>query len=89
MDLPQTLLLVAIFVISILLTLIGVQIIMFLRDARETLKKTDRLVSDLEFLSGSLIRTSSGFSHLATGLESGMKIVGLVSSLLTNKSKKK
>jgi len=89
MDLPQTLLLIAIFVISIILTIIGVQIIILLRDARETLKKTDHLISDLEFLSGSLIRTSSGFSHLASGLESGMKMVSLVSSLLTSKSKKK
>ncbi|MFH2019165.1 MAG: hypothetical protein ABII80_00910 [bacterium] len=89
MDLPQTILLIAIFVISIILTIIGVQIIMLLRDARETLKKTDHLVSNLEFLSGSFMRTSTGFSHLASGLESGMKMVGLVSSLLTSKSKKK
>jgi len=89
MDLPQILLLTAIFVISIILTIIGVQIIMLLRDARDTLKRADNLLGDLEFLSRSLTRTSSSFSHLASGLQSGMQLVSLVASLLTSNTKKK
>lgn len=89
MDLPQILLLTAIFVISIILTIIGVQIITLLRDARETLRKADRVVDNLDFLTTSLTRTSSTFSHLASSLQSGMQIVGVVSSLLTSSKKKK
>lgn len=88
MDLPQILILTAIFVISIILTIIGVQIIMLLRDTRDTLKRADHLLGDLEFLSRSLTRAGSSFSHLSTGLQSGMQIVTLVSGLLTNKNKK-
>lgn len=87
MDLPQILLLTAIFVISIILTIIGVQIIILLRDARETLKKADRVVDNLDFLTTSLTHTSSVFGHLSTSLQSGMQIVGLVTKLLNTKKK--
>lgn len=89
MDLPQILLLTAIFVISIILTIIGVQIIILLRDTRETLKRADHLLGDLEFLSRSLTRAGGSLSHLSTGLQSGMQIVTLISSLLAPKLKSK
>lgn len=89
MDLPQILLLLAIIVISIILTIIGVQIIILLRDARETLHKADRIMDNVDFLTSSLTRTSSTFSHLATSLQSGMQIVGLVTNLLSSKKKTK
>lgn len=87
MDLPQILLLTAIFVISIILTIIGVQIIILLKDARETLHRTNNLLTDLEFLSRSFSRAGSSFSHLSTGLQSGMQLVGLVTNLLAKKNK--
>lgn len=89
MDLPQILLLTAIFVISILLTIIGVQIVILLKDARETLRRANSLLTDLEFLSRSVSRAGSSLGHLATGLQSGMQIVSLVSGMLTSKAKKK
>lgn len=85
MDLPQILLLTAIFVISIILTVIGVQIMILLRDARETMKKADHLIDNLDFLSSSIVHSSSTFSHLSTSLQSGLQIVGLVSKLLSKK----
>lgn len=88
MDLPQILLLTAIFVISIILTVIGVQIIILLRDARDTLKKADHVVDNLDFLTTSLTRTSSTFSHLSMSLQSGMQIVGLVTKMLSTPKKK-
>ena len=89
MDLPQVLLLTAIFIISILLTVIGVQIVILLRDARETLKKADRVIDNLDFLTTSLTHTSSMFSHLSTSLQSGMHIVGLVTKMLNSNKKSK
>lgn len=85
MDLPQILLLTAIFVISAILTVIGIQIIILLRDARETLRRTNTLLSDLEFLSRSVTRAGSSLTHLSTGLQSGIQIVGLVTNLLGKK----
>lgn len=89
MDLPQVLLLIAIVVLTVILGIIGVQIIFILRDSRETLRKADRVVDNLDFLTTSLVRTSSTFSSLGSSLQSGMQLVGLVTKLIGNSSKKK
>lgn len=88
MDLPQTLLLVVIIAVSVILIIIGIQIIGLLKDAKETLKKTDMILEDVSFLSRSLTRGSSTISHLFTSLESGMQLIGMVTKLVTPKSKK-
>lgn len=88
MDLPQILLLTAIFVLTVILTIIGVQIITILRDARDTLRKADRVLDNVDFLTSSLTRGSHGFAQLATSLQSGMQVVGLVTKLLGNSKKK-
>ena len=88
MDLPQTLLLVVIIAVSVILIIIGIQIIGLLKDAKETLKKTDMILEDVSFLSRSLTRGSSTISHLFTSLESSMQLIGMVTKLVTPKSKK-
>ena len=88
MDLPQIILLIVITVVSVILIVIGIQIIGLLKDAKETLRKTDLILQDLGFLSRSLTRGSSTISHLFTSLESGMQLVGMVTKLITPKSKK-
>ena len=87
MDLPQILLLTAIFVITIILTIIGVQIIILLRDSRDTLKKADHIIDNLDFLTTSLTRTSCTFRELSSSLQSGMQMVGLISKFISTKKK--
>lgn len=89
MDLPQILLLVVIIVISTILVVIGVQIIGLLKDAKETLKKTDAILDDVSFLSRTLTRSGSTIGHMFTGLESGVQLVGMLSKLIAPKSKNK
>ncbi len=88
MDLPQALLLIVIVVVSAILIVIGIQIIGLLKDAKETLHKTDLILEDVGFLSRSLTRGSSTISHLFTSLESGLQLVGMVTKLIVPKSKK-
>lgn len=88
MDLPQILLLTVIVVVSVILVVIGIQIIGILKDAKETLHKTDLILEDVGFLTRSLTRGSSTVSHLFTSLESGLQLVGMVTKLVTPKSKK-
>ena len=88
MDLPQVLLLVVIVVIATILVIIGIQIIILLRDARETLKKADTVMGDVEFLTHNLTRSTSAFGHVVTGLESGVQLVGMMTKLLSPKHKK-
>jgi hypothetical protein len=88
MDLPQIILLIVIVVVSIILVIIGIQIIGLLKDAKETLRKTDMILEDVSFLSRSLTRGSSTISHLFSSLESGMQLIGMVTKLVSPKSKK-
>lgn len=88
MDLPQILLLIVIVVVSVILIIIGIQIIGLLKDAKVTLKKADRILDDVNFLSRSLTKGSSTISHLFTSLESGMQLVGMITKLIVPKSKK-
>ncbi len=88
MDLPQILLLVVIVAVSAILIIIGIQIISLLKDAKETLRKADLILDDVGFLSRSLTRGSSTLSHMFTSLESGMQLIGMVTKLITPKSKK-
>lgn len=88
MDLPQIMLLIVIIVVAVILVVIGVQIIGLLKDAKETLKKTDMILEDVGFLTRSLARGGSTLSHLASSIESGMQLVGLVTKLVGSKSKK-
>lgn len=88
MDLPQIILLVVIIVVAVILIVIGVQIIGLLKDAKETLRKADIILEDVSFLSRSLTRGSTKLSHMFSSLESGMQLVGMVTKLISSKSKK-
>ncbi|PIR99055.1 hypothetical protein COT87_01555 [Candidatus Collierbacteria bacterium CG10_big_fil_rev_8_21_14_0_10_44_9] len=88
MDLPQIILLLVIVIVSTILIIIGIQIIGLLKDAKETLKKTDLILEDVSFLSRSLTRGSSTLSHMFTSLESGLQLVGMVTKLFAPKNKK-
>ncbi|EKD79890.1 MAG: hypothetical protein ACD_40C00271G0017 [uncultured bacterium] len=88
MDLPQVVLLIVIVIVAVILIIIGVQIIGLLKEAKETLHKTDLILEDVGFLTRSLSRGSSTLSHMFTSLESGVQLVGMVTKLIAPKSKK-
>lgn len=87
MDLPQIILLFVIVIVSVILVVIGIQIIGLLKDAKETLRKADLILEDVGFLSRSLTRGSSTISHLFTSLESGLQLVGMFTKILAPKKK--
>ena len=88
MDLPQVVLLIVIVIVAVILVVIGVQIIGLLKEAKETLRKTDLILEDVGFLTRSLSRGSSTLSHMFTSLESGVQLVGMVTKLIAPKVKK-
>ncbi|KKU46511.1 MAG: hypothetical protein UX62_C0004G0007 [Microgenomates group bacterium GW2011_GWA2_46_7] len=88
MDLPQLVLMLVIIVVAVILIIIGVQIIGLLKEAKETLHKTDLILEDVGFLTRSLSRGSSTLSHMFTSLESGVQLVSMVTKLIIPKSKK-
>lgn len=89
MDLPQTLLLIVIVVISVILTVIGLQIVIILRDAKHTLKRVDDILEDAQYLTRNLTKSSDSLNHLSEGFKSGMKLVGTITDLISSKSRAK
>lgn len=85
MDLPQIILLFVIVVVSVILVVIGIQIIGLLKDAKETLRKADLILEDVGFLSRSLTRGSSTISHMFTSIESGLQLVSMITKLVAPK----
>lgn len=88
MELPQTILLLVIVAVTVILVIIGIQIIGLLKDAKSTLHKADVILEDIGFLSRSLTRGSSTLSHMFTSLESGVQLIGMVTKLIAPKIKK-
>lgn len=82
-------LLVVIVIVSAILIVIGIQIIGILKEARVTLQKTDKILDDVSFLTHSLTRGSTTLSHMFTSLQSGAQLVGMVTKLISSKSKNK
>ncbi len=89
MDLSQTLLLIIIVVISVILTVIGIQVIIILRDAKHSLRRVDNILEDTEYLTRNLTRSSATFAHLTEGLKSGMQLVSTITEIVSSKSKSK
>jgi len=89
MDLPQIILLLVIIVISVILIIIGVQIIGLLRDAKETMRRLDRALEDVEFLLHNFTRSTSSLTQISEGLKSGLEIASTVASLFAKKTKKR
>lgn len=88
MDLPQIVLLTIIVAVGVILIVIGIQIIGLLKEAKETLRKTDLVIEDLGFLTRSLTRGGTALGNMLTSLQSGMQLVGLVTKVLAPKDKK-
>lgn len=88
MDLPQIVLLVIIVAVGTILIVIGVQLIGLLKEAKETLRKTDLVIEDLGFLTRSLTRGGTALGNMLSSLQSGMQLVGLVTKVLAPKDKK-
>lgn len=82
MDLPQIVLLTIIVAVGVILIVIGIQIIGLLKEAKETLRKTDLVIEDLGFLTRSLTRGGTALGNMVSSLQSGMQLVGLVTKVL-------
>lgn len=89
MDLPQLIPLVAITTITIVLIVVGFQTMAILKEARSTLSKFDRLLTDIEMLSSAARKSSSTLHYISEGIRSGMQIVESISHLVTSKKDEK
>jgi hypothetical protein len=73
--LNQILLLLVVTILTTLLTLAGIQVIHILREVKETVKKTNKMLEDFQLITSSIARPVAGISGFITGLKSGTDLV--------------
>lgn len=76
-DATQILLIIVITILTVMLTVIGIQVVTILRDLRKTVEKLNRILSNTEIISEGLAQPVSRISELLLGLRTGLKIFGL------------
>lgn len=89
MDLPQIILLIAISLVAAVLVFLGIESILFLREAKQTLRRVDTILTDFEYLSRNLTQSTFTLGHLAESVRSGLEIAGVATKLVTSLTSKK
>jgi hypothetical protein len=85
LDTTQILIVAAITVMTVILTIIGVQLIFVLKDVRQMLTRINAIVSEVEKIG---LNIGSSYSEL-TGFVAGIKNIFLVTDFLANRKGKK
>lgn len=67
-DSTQILLTIVVLVLTTLLTIVGVEVFLILRELRESIRKMNKILDDAGLISESVAKPISGISDLATGL---------------------
>lgn len=75
MDTTQILLTVVISVLTILLTVIGIQVALILGEFRKSIIKVNKIIDDAGTVTGGISHTVSGMGGIVDGLKAGLSVV--------------
>lgn len=76
-DTTQILLIAVITVLTVILTVIGIQLIYILREFRKTVEKTNKILDDTGLITESIAKPVAGVSSLITGIKAGVDIANI------------
>ncbi len=74
-DTLQLYLALIIFILTVVLSVIGVQVYFILKELRQTVEKVNKVLDDTGEITESVAQPVNMFSTLLTGLRSGSKLV--------------
>lgn len=75
--LNQILLFIVVSVLTVVLTIAGIEVIHILREFKETVKKTNRILDDTQMITSSVAKPISGVSGFLMGIKSGADVINL------------
>ncbi len=75
MDTTQILLTLVVTVLTILLSIIGVQVVFILIEIRKSMEKVNKMLSDATIVTSGIGRSVTGMSGLMEGLKTGLSFV--------------
>lgn len=78
-DTTQILLYTVVSALTVLLIIIGIQVIFILQEVRKMFQKMNRMLEDATVLTGTISRSVGEFSGFASGLKSVLKIFSVFS----------
>ncbi len=77
MDPAQTALFLVIIVLTVLLIVLGIQVFFVLKELRQTIAKTNKVLDEAGVITESVSGPLSSISALAMGLKTGASLAGL------------
>ncbi len=73
----QILLIIVITVLTIVLTIIGIQFFFILKEMRKSLQKANKMLDDGVSVSGVFAKSVTGFSGLLSGVKTGLSVINI------------
>lgn len=77
MDTTQVLLIIVVTVLTILISVIGVQVFFILSEIRKTVEKMNKMLDDAGMVTGSVSRSVMGMAGLVEGVKTGLSVVNI------------
>ena len=77
MDATQVLIMVVILALTIMMVVIGVQVVFILQEIRKSLSKGNKMLDDVSMVSGSISKTVSEATGVVDGIKAGLSLVSL------------
>lgn len=75
MEPTQILLIVVITILTIVLTIIGIQFFFILKEIRKSIQKMNRMLDDGTLVSGAVAKSVTGVSGLLSGVKAGLSFL--------------
>mgnify|MGYP006303797787 CR=1 FL=1 len=83
----QALLIVVIVLITGVLTFVGIQIILLLKELRKTVQRTNEVIDEIEVLIHKLGNPGQSLNNIITGVKQGINLVELIRTFFQKKNK--
>lgn len=80
----QILLTVIVTILTTLLVVIGVEVFKILKEFRQTLKRANKILDEVEKVSSTLCKPVEGMSSLISGIKQGTAVVKVLTKFLKN-----
>jgi len=88
MDLPQMISTVAVLVLTVVATIIGVQLILLLKELKTSLTRFNRVLDSAEIVIEKITQPITGIVGLAEGIRQSTKVIEIISNFLQKQRQK-
>ena len=89
MEITQIILILVVVLLASVMTVIGIEVFMILKELRESVKKANKIMDDAGIISESVAKPVQSFSGFIMGLKSGVNFMKLASKFIEEKEEKK